>query len=81
MMTTIETKDEEIQRRTNENQIVHSEMDLVTDIYNEQLKHLQDVEHENEILRGNIHHLQEQLYNEQVHVHVNKNLKFTQKYR
>ena len=78
-MTTIKTKDEEIQRRTNENQIVHSEMDLVTDIYNGQLRHLQDVEHENEILRGNIHHLQEQLYNEQVHI--NKNLKFTQKYR
>ena len=79
MMTTIETRDEEIQRGTNENQIVHSEMDQVTHICNEQLRHIQDVEHENEILRGNIHHLQEQLYNEQVHI--NKNLKFTQKYR
>jgi hypothetical protein len=61
MKTTIEMKDEEIHRRTNENQIVHSEMDLVTDIYNGQLRQLQDVEHANEILRGNIHHLEEEV--------------------
>ena len=61
MLTTIEAKDEEIQRRTNENQIVHSEMDLVTDIYSGQLRQLQDVEHVNEILRGNIHHLEEEV--------------------
>ena len=61
MMRTIETKDEEIHRRTDENQIVHSEMDLVTHIYNGQLRHLQDEVHKNEILRGNIHHLEQEV--------------------
>ena len=59
-MRVIEQKDDEIHRERDEHQLLHSQMDLVTHIYNGQLMHLQDVEHENDILRDTIHHMEDE---------------------
>jgi chromosome segregation ATPase len=60
MMRVIEQKDDEIHRERDEHQLLHSQMDLVTHIYNGQHRHLQDVEQEIDILRDTIHNMEEE---------------------
>ena len=59
-MRVIEQKDDEIHRERDEHQLLHSQMDLVTHIYNGQHRHLQDVEQEIDILRDTIHNMEEE---------------------
>ncbi|XP_063438448.1 FYVE and coiled-coil domain-containing protein 1-like [Mytilus trossulus] len=58
MMRTIEKKDDEIYHERDEQQLLHSQMDLVTHIYNGQLRRVQDLEQDNNFLRDNIHQLE-----------------------
>ena len=60
MMRALEQKDDEIHRERDEHRLLHSQMDLVTHIYNGQHRHLQDVEQEIDILRDTIHNMEEE---------------------
>ncbi|XP_076109602.1 uncharacterized protein LOC143078636 [Mytilus galloprovincialis] len=61
MMRALEKKDDEIYQERDEQQLLHSQMDLVTHIYNGQLRRVQDLEQDNNFLRDNVHQLENQV--------------------
>ncbi|XP_071158101.1 putative leucine-rich repeat-containing protein DDB_G0290503 isoform X2 [Mytilus edulis] len=61
MMRTIEKKDDEIYHERDEQQLLHSQLELVNHIYNGQLRRVHDLEQDNNFLRDNIHQLENEV--------------------
>ncbi|OPL20944.1 hypothetical protein AM593_07156, partial [Mytilus galloprovincialis] len=61
MMRTIEKKDDEIYHERDEQQLLHSQLELVNHIYNGQLRRVHDLEQDNDILRDNVHQLENEV--------------------
>ncbi|CAC5387765.1 unnamed protein product [Mytilus coruscus] len=61
MMRALEKKDDEIYQERDEQQLLHSQLELVNHIYNGQLRRVQDLEQDNDILRDNIHQLENEV--------------------
>ncbi|XP_076089850.1 uncharacterized protein LOC143061406 [Mytilus galloprovincialis] len=58
MMRALEKKDDEIYHERDEQQLLHSQLELVNHIYNGQLRRVHDLEQDNNFLRDNIHQLE-----------------------
>ncbi|CAG2216659.1 unnamed protein product [Mytilus edulis] len=58
MMRALEKKDDEIYHERDEQQLLHSQLELVNHIYNGQLRRVQDLEQDNNFLRDNVHQLE-----------------------
>ncbi|CAG2216658.1 unnamed protein product [Mytilus edulis] len=61
MMRTIEKKDDEIYHERDEQQLLHSQLELVNHIYNGQLRRVHDLEQDNNFLRDNVHQLENEV--------------------
>ncbi|XP_071158074.1 golgin subfamily A member 6-like protein 22 [Mytilus edulis] len=61
MMRALEKKDDEIYHERDEQQLLHSQLELVNHIYNGQLRRVQDLEQDNNFLRDNIHQLENEV--------------------
>ncbi|XP_052082759.1 golgin subfamily A member 6-like protein 22 isoform X2 [Mytilus californianus] len=61
MMRALEKKDDEIYQERDEQQLLHSQLELVNHIYNGQLRRVQDLEQDNDILRNNVHQLENEV--------------------